>query len=175
MEHSSEEDHVTSSRGPRPLENGIRDLPDTPADRELLTSYLQSVDPQFSPPLSRRVDLGVYARKLLEHGIVAVALRGEGQIGGVAAFYANDRERRVAYLSLVVVDGDAQGRGVGTQLVTHALATAARRGMQRMRLEVQCNNTKAQAFYQRLGFRTLDLRRDGGTGPASLYMERPLG
>ncbi len=176
MEHPPEGDRVAPSRNPRPLEDGTRHLADTPADREWLTSYLKSVDHLFTTPLSERgVDLGLYARKLLEHGIVAVVPRGAGQIGGVVAFYANDHERRVAYLSLVVVAGDAQGKGVGTQLVTHALAVAAQRGMQRMRLEVLCNDTKAQAFYQRLGFRTLDVRKDGGPGPASLYMERPLG
>ncbi len=176
MEHSSGKDDVMPSRDPGLLENGIRHLADTPADRELLTSYLKNADALFSPPLSERgVDLGLYARKLLEHGIVAMVPRGEGQIGGIVGFYANDHERRVAYLSVVVVDGDAQGKGVGTQLIRHALATAAQRGMQRMRLEVQCHDTRVQAFYQHLGFRTLKPRRDGATPPVSLYMERPLG
>jgi ribosomal protein S18 acetylase RimI-like enzyme len=140
-----------------------------------MASYLESVDDLFSVPLSSRVDLQSYSMKLLDHGIVYVAIRDDGRIAGLVGFYANDSEGGTAYLSLIVVSRDAQGRGVGTRLIAEAMSTAAKLGMQRMRLEVQRANTRAQAFYARLGFRLSDLLKDDGTLPASLYMEQQLG
>ncbi len=159
--------------GPRP-ETLICDLANTVVDRARMVVYLESVDSLFTIPLSARVDLGAYAGKLLQHGIVRVAMQ-DGRIVGIVGFYANDLQDGEAYLSLVAVSRDTQGRGLGTRLVASALATAVERGMRRMRLEVYHANTRAQALYARLGFQPSASRQDGDPPEASIYMERRLG
>jgi ribosomal protein S18 acetylase RimI-like enzyme len=48
----------------------------------------------------------------------------------------------------------ARGQGVGRWAMEHLMSTLARAGAPGMFLEVGRSNLKAQAFYQRLGFRT---------------------
>jgi GNAT superfamily N-acetyltransferase len=69
----------------------------------------------------------------------------------------------VAWLAMVLVDRAARGRGVGTELVRHALAFADARGVESVRLDA---TPLGRPIYERLGF--LDdylLRRYEGPAP----------
>ncbi len=55
-------------------------------------------------------------------------------------------------LENIAVDPREQGRGIGTLLLQHALAEAARRAGPRMRLSVSDRNAAAYALYRRFGF-----------------------
>ncbi|MFC0709411.1 GNAT family N-acetyltransferase [Azorhizophilus paspali] len=58
----------------------------------------------------------------------------------------------VALLEDMVVDAMARGRGLGTQLLEAATATARRRGCRRITLLTDADNLDAQRFYARQGF-----------------------
>ncbi|MFD2838495.1 GNAT family N-acetyltransferase [Azotobacter vinelandii] len=58
----------------------------------------------------------------------------------------------VALLEDMVVDATARGRGLGTQLLEAAAATARRRGCRRITLLTDADNLDAQRFYARQGF-----------------------
>jgi len=49
-----------------------------------------------------------------------------------------------------------RGRGVGRELLTHAMAAAAKAGAIRMFLETEAHNERVRAFYASLGFATED-------------------
>jgi ribosomal protein S18 acetylase RimI-like enzyme len=49
-----------------------------------------------------------------------------------------------------------RGRGVGRELLTHAMAAAAQAGAIRMFLETEAHNERVRAFYASLGFATED-------------------
>jgi len=174
MNRSTRNSDIPPREDSRGQESTIRALGNTAAEQERMVSYLESVDDLFPIRLSTRVDLGRYARKLLEYGIVRAAVDERGRIVGLVAFYANDAQSQTAYLSLVVVSREAQGRGVGHGLMADALAIAARRGMRRMRLEVQRRNAKAQDLYAQLGFRAVDSEAPADGPVESMYWERPL-
>ncbi len=57
-----------------------------------------------------------------------------------------------AWIESIAVEPREQGRGVGTLLMQHALAEAARRAGPRVRLAVSDRNAAAYALYRRLGF-----------------------
>lgn len=61
-------------------------------------------------------------------------------------------------LTLAVLPS-AQGRGVGTQLLSTALTQAQARGASRLFLEVAADNAAALALYARAGFVQAGLRR----------------
>ncbi|MFC2971998.1 GNAT family N-acetyltransferase [Azotobacter bryophylli] len=58
----------------------------------------------------------------------------------------------VALLEDMVVDTAARDRGLGTQLLEAAIATAKSRGCRRITLLTDADNADAQRFYARQGF-----------------------
>ncbi|MEU3346530.1 GNAT family N-acetyltransferase [Streptomyces sp. NPDC006700] len=56
------------------------------------------------------------------------------------------------YLARIELHPHYQGRGIGARLIQSLIDTATRRGQQLI-LDVLAINTRAQAFYQRHGFR----------------------
>jgi [ribosomal protein S18]-alanine N-acetyltransferase len=65
---------------------------------------------------------------------------------------------RVADLMTIVVAPSGRGKGVGTRLLSAAMAHARDRGAQQMLLEVRADNP-AQQLYRSCGFTEIDVRR----------------
>ena len=58
-----------------------------------------------------------------------------------------------AYVNVLVVAEEAEGRGVGRALMAHAERWARERGCREVCLDVFAGNAGATAFYERLGYR----------------------
>lgn len=100
--------------------------------------------------------------------LVLVRHDARGQVVGVATFsLAAD----MADLLRVIVAPDSRGRGIGGSLVRAGMDWAKAVGARRMLLEVEPGNAPAVRTYEKLGFSTLDRRRDYyGTGLDALVM-----
>lgn len=61
-------------------------------------------------------------------------------------------EPKELYIEAIAVAEQARGRGLGTQLVEEAIATASRQGLERITLQVVDTNPRALKLYERLGF-----------------------
>lgn len=79
-----------------------------------------------------------------------------GLLGAVG--FSVPRLRHAAQLYLGVLRGH-WGRGLGSALLTEALAWAPRAGISRLELFVMKDNARAIALYERLGFRVEGARR----------------
>jgi ribosomal-protein-alanine N-acetyltransferase len=148
---------------------------------------------------ARRADarqMALMSRDLIEHGLgwswtrervlgslrsaitlVAAARSGGRLIGFGIMRYGDD----VARLDLLGVAADWRSRGVGRQLVEWLERPALVSGIRQVSLEVRASNRGAQAFYERLGYRTraqiagyyqgretaLRMQRELGRGPSS--------
>lgn len=120
-------------------------------DFEALVEMYEALDlanrtmgiPPKNPDRLRR-----WLRGLIDKGWHKIALDGERIVGhvGVAPAAASDPQ-----LVAFVLDG-YQGRGVGTELVKHAVASAADRGHAALTLDVSKGNRPAIAVYQNVGF-----------------------
>jgi ribosomal-protein-alanine N-acetyltransferase len=64
-----------------------------------------------------------------------------------------------AWVQTLAVAPGAQGRGIGSRLLTALLAEAERRRQRVVQLEVRAGNTVAQRLYERHGFVRSGLRR----------------
>jgi GNAT superfamily N-acetyltransferase len=93
------------------------------------------------PPVSAPDDLHVLALED-DHGV----------LHAVAQLVRNYPEQGVWWLSLLVVAPELRGRGIGPQLLQHALDAAAAAGATAMRLAVSSANPRAHSFWQRAGF-----------------------
>lgn len=84
----------------------------------------------------------------------AVVYSGMGGVKpkGICAFYCNDKTTKTAFLTMIVVDKQEQGKGLGSLLLDKMVWHCRTEGMKRIRLEVACDNERAYHFYVRHGF-----------------------
>ena len=59
---------------------------------------------------------------------------------------------KVAVIHILAVSPDAQGKGIGSEMIREAICLAQNNGMQTIRLDALASNTPAHRLYKRLGF-----------------------
>ena len=59
---------------------------------------------------------------------------------------------KVAVIHILAVSPDAQGKGIGSEMIREAIRLAQNNGMQTIRLDALASNTPAHRLYKRLGF-----------------------
>ena len=59
---------------------------------------------------------------------------------------------QVAVIHILAVSPDAQGKGIGSEMIREAIRIAASKGMQSIRLDALASNTPAHRLYECLGF-----------------------
>ena len=72
--------------------------------------------------------------------------------GSVVGFVNGHPRGEVVHISYLFVDPDHQGRGIGTQMLEHAVEAAARNGHRRATLNTAVLNRRARDFYERAGW-----------------------
>lgn len=113
--------------------------------------HLQAHDAAFHPPLSSRVDLADYARKLAEHALRLEAWVGDDLVGLVAV-YCNAPDRGTAFVSNVSVLAGHAGRGIARHLMLDAISQVRALGFASLCLEVDRRAVPALRLYGSLGF-----------------------
>ena len=61
-------------------------------------------------------------------------------------------DEKVAVIHILAVSPDAQGKGIGSEMIREAIRLAQDNGMQAIRLDALASNTPAHKIYERLGF-----------------------
>ena len=61
-------------------------------------------------------------------------------------------DEKVAVIHILAVSPDAQGKGIGSEMIREAIRLAQINGMQAVRLDALASNTPAHKIYERLGF-----------------------
>lgn len=102
------------------------------------------------------------ARQLRRHlrsaSATVVVAASQRRLLGAAVLFLRSRSR-VGRLYSIAVAAEARGRGIGEALLQAVERAAARRGCDRLRLEVRLDNAAAQRLYERHGYRRFGLRR----------------
>ena len=135
-----------------------------------IVNFLRKCDADFLPPLSRRLNIEDYARKIFNN-----AMRFEAQASkeliGLIAIYCNDKESCVAYITSVSMLKEWMGRGIAIFLMRKCIDYAKAMGFMMISLEVRSDNLKAIALYKKSQFITykvdglnitMNLHLDGG-------------
>jgi ribosomal protein S18 acetylase RimI-like enzyme len=125
-------------------------LLDTASEAEI-AAHLVRCDADFVPPLSDRVAIRDYAKRIASAALRFEAWSGGSLIGLVAA-YCNDRDKRIAYITSVSVLRAWTGKGIGSRLVGQCIERAKGSDMQLISLEVAATNTRAIKLYTERGF-----------------------
>ena len=109
-----------------------------------------------------------------------------GTLGAIRAalmlhtFYSHKAKPDEVYIDFIAVAAAARGRGVGSRLLAEARGAAGRSGLGFVRLDVVDTNPRAQALYEREGYRVVREERLGFLGrftgfSVAYTMELPAG
>lgn len=84
-----------------------------------------------------------------------------GAMRAVAGLWMADHRptREELYVDGVAVVAEARGQGIGTRMMDEAAAIARENGKRWLRLDVISSNPRAQALYERLGYRVTNVTR----------------
>lgn len=126
---------------------------DIPALSNLL-SILFAQEAEFKPDhAAQSKGLGQIIRNP-ELGAVLVGREGGNIVGMVNLLYTVSTAlgERVALLEDMVVAPEARGSGVGSEILSQAIAYARQQGCKRITLLTDSDNLAAQRFYVRHGF-----------------------
>lgn len=127
-----------------------------------IAAHLCACDAAFVPPLTGRVDIAEYARK-----IAGKALRFEAwadsELVGLVAAYCNVPDKRTAFITSVSVLPAWQGMSIASQLMERCITHVGGLSFARIELEVSGGNAAAITLYEKHGFST-----DGSSGQSTI-------
>ncbi len=116
-----------------------------------ILEHLFCCEADFVPPLSGRVVLNDYAKKISSKAMRFEAWSGNTLVGLVAA-YCNDPTKQVSYITSVSVLKVRTGEGIAVSLLQQCIAHVTALGMQQISLEVDGDNVPAIKLYEKVGF-----------------------
>lgn len=138
--------------------SGITFRTRTASEREI-RDHLSECDAGFVPPLSKKVDLPAYARKIVNNAVTFEAWDGN-RLAGLLAAYFNDEEKRIGYITNMSVVPRCAGKGVGSELIAHCINYAKKEKYREIRLKVNKANVPATSFYRKHNFNRTDEEDD---------------
>jgi ribosomal protein S18 acetylase RimI-like enzyme len=118
-----------------------------------IVEHLRTCDANFVPPLSGRVEIKDYAKKIASEATRFEAWSG-GKLIGLVAAYCNDQEKLLAYITNVSVLRAWTGKGIAMRLLSYCIEHARASGMRQISLEVAGDSTPAIKLYEKSGFVT---------------------
>ena len=130
------------------------------SDARDIENHLLECDSRFLPPLSSRVNLSDYATKM-EKLADRFEAWDEDRLVGLVAAYIRSSDKIEGFISSVSLCDDFQGQGVGSLLMQRCLASASAYGLAKLSLEVAEQDTRACAFYVKLGFQSVGIGKSG--------------
>lgn len=113
--------------------------------------HLSRCNANFVPPLSDRVDIGDYSKKIIRYA-TRFETWSDRKLVGLVAAYCNDQKKRIAYLTSVTVLCECMGKGIASLLVAQCVDHAKASGMLQIALEVSVRNASAIKLYEKYGF-----------------------
>lgn len=106
---------------------------------------------------------------------LAIRRREDGRLVGTASLLAPNPRDGVPWIGLLVVSGDAQGGGLGTEAARAIETALAEEGWPEVRLAVLRARPAIRAWWERRGYAFLDERLDQDKRPVWVLSKRLSG
>lgn len=116
---------------------------------KLLFEFLERIEQDFITPLSHKVNLSEYSRKLINLAINHCCIEN-GELVGLVSIYCNDHISKTAYIPFVGIDRRYRGHGISKALMLSAIETARKRRFKTIGIHTE--NEIAINLYCSLGF-----------------------
>jgi ribosomal protein S18 acetylase RimI-like enzyme len=124
------------------------------ASQEEIYAHLAACDMNLAPPMSSRVNLQVYARKIFEKAVSFEVWDGNVLVGMLNA-YLNDTTLWTGYITNVSILKEYMRQGIASTLLQLCLEHAQKDGFSKIKLEVSPANDPAIKLYARAGFKAI--------------------
>ena len=121
-------------------------------NKENLLTYLKKIDCYFPVHLSSKVDLDLYAEKLLKCSTICAEYDKQEIIGAVIG-YTDRLSDKIAYISVVGCLPDYQNRGIAKHLLYRFFEVCKNKKIPAVHLYTDATNFKAIKLYMSLGFK----------------------
>lgn len=121
--------------------------------------HLQTCDNNFLPPLSKKVNLEAYAKKIYEHTTTFEAWHDDILIGLVATYF-NDVNNVVGFITNVSTIKDYGGQGIASKLMNQCIGFGQQNNFESIHLEVFPENGVAINLYKKFGFTEISVRNN---------------
>ena len=118
--------------------------------RDDLINFLETLNNDLKGTLLS-VNIPEYVDKIQNFATI-VSISKKGEIKAFIAFYENDKNIEIAYLTLIAVCKDCWQLGYGKKLLEFSINEIKKKGYKLYRLEVKEDNLKAIKFYEKYGF-----------------------
>lgn len=120
--------------------------------KDAILALLKKVDSYFIPfPLSHRVNLRLYSKKLAKYAVHFSVIE-DNQLIGMCCCYMNDPKNEKAFISITCVDPYYFGMGLGKKLTFECEAYAKRYNYKYIEFEVHIENTPSIEMHKTIGY-----------------------
>lgn len=119
--------------------------------------FINNVDKTFPVPISDRVDIVSFTKKILERAIILQAVIDD-EIVGLSSFYANDFGNMKAYLTFIAVKSNYMNMGIASKLIIKMFVILKDIGMVTVEAITDENNNIARTLYEKLGFKLAEAK-----------------
>ena len=137
---------------------GINYKTKTATANEIFTHLLECNN-SFFPPLTDRVNIEEYSRKIFEKSVTFEAWNEHSLIGLLAAYF-NDSSGLLAFITSVSVLKGFMSKGVASDLLRKCIEYAIKENFTKINLEVNKEDIKAIGLYRKFGFSIDDANND---------------
>ena len=128
--------------------------------------FLKKIDSLFKIPLSQKINLDEYSKKLIRYADVFLAFDNES-IVGIFAGYNNDKVFKISNISVLGVLNEYQGKGIARKLINNFLKLAEEKKMKKVK--VSTIDMRALNLYKSLNFKIVREENE------IYYLEKILG
>ena len=129
------------------------------ATQEEIYIHLKECNNNFSPPLSKKVDIQKYSKKIFEKSLTFEAWLDNILIGLIAAYF-NNLENHSAYITNVSITDNHKGKGIASELLNMCINHAKKNNFDAIELEVFKDNLNAILLYKKFGFFEFERKND---------------
>lgn len=131
-----------------------------------IIEFLKKIDSLFKIPLSQKINLEEYSKKIISNADIFLAFDSES-IVGIVVGYNNDKELKISNMSILVVLNEYQGKGIARKLVNNFLNLAKNKKMEKVKLSTV--DARALKLYESLNFKIVREENE------VYYLEKILG
>lgn len=115
-----------------------------------IIEFLKKIDSLFKIPLSQKINLEEYSKKIIRNADVFLAFDSES-IVGIVVGYNNDEVFKISNISVLGVLNEYQGKGIARKLINNFLKLAEEKKMKK--IKVSTIDMRALNLYKSLNFK----------------------
>ena len=118
--------------------------------KQLLTDLINQQNNLLNGSLIKQ-PVEEYVEKIMKNANI-VTHTIQGRLAGFIAYYCNDPQQELAFLTMLCVVQEHTGKGIGSHLLNHSINDIVSKGFKCYELEVNENNLPAIQLYKNAGF-----------------------